>query len=303
MATPSNRRRRFRREGSEDRPPLRLQDRDRDMIKLAHDYRLLTSRHFQLLIQGSGQKLLRRFQKLFKHHYLDRIQRLGNLPMVYALASRGADELTEMGLIERGKINWSDKNRHLAEHFMAHTLMVSDIRCLMTVALRTIPDITLQSWVNEGELRHDVLIEGPQKRKMVAHIIPDGSFVLEKPRPGGGKPLQRHCFLEADRGTEAGSSKFREKVQAYWTFWQEGDYEKTYQRKGFDVLVVCRGEKRRDNLRRITQGVADRPEDQGLERFHFAAEPSYTLDDPSTILKPIWLSGRKDDDTLHHLLE
>ena len=302
MMTP-NRRRRFRRGGSEDKLPFRLQERDRDILQLAYGYRLLTSQHFQLLIEGSKQKLLRRLQKLFKHHYLDRIQRPGNLPMVYGLANGGADELARLGLIERGKIDWADKNRHLAEHFVAHTLMVSDIRCLITVALRAVPDITLQSWINEGELKHDVLLEGSQKRKIVAHIIPDGSFILEKPRPGGGKPLQAHFFLEADRGTEAGSSKFREKVEAYWVFGQEGDYEQTYHRKSFVILVVCRGEKRRDNLRRITQGVSGNPQDAGLAMFRFASATDYTLDDPSTILKSIWLTARKGDDTLHGLLE
>ena len=299
----SNRRRRFRRGASEDAMPFQLQDRDRDILQLAFDYRLLTSRHIELLIPGSNQNLLRRLQKLFKHHYLDRIQVPNHQAMVYGLGNQGADTLAEMGLIERKRIDWSAKNRHLADHFIAHTLMISDVRCLITVALRDVPEITMHSWVGEGGLRHDVLIEGSQKRKIVAHIIPDGSFILEKPRPGGGKPLQLHLFLEADRGTEAGSSKFREKMQAYWTFWREEDYEQTYHRTSFEVLVVCPGEKRRDNLRRITHDVSDNPQDAGLAMFRFASATEYTLDDPSTILKPIWLTARKGDDTLHSLLE
>lgn len=299
MATASNRRPRYRRGGPGDTLPFRLQARDREIIKLVHDFRLATSRHIQLLIPGSMKKLLYRLQKLYKHQYIDRIRLSNNLPMVYALDNRGADELARMGLMERTRINWHAKNRDLAEHFVEHTLMISDVRCLLTAALRDVPEISLHSWVGEGELRHDVVIEGPQQRSIVAPIIPDGSFILERPRPGGGKPLQAHCFVEADRSTMSGRTRFFTKLKAYWTFWREGTYKETYNRSVFRVLTVTKSPERRDNLRGVAQRVSD-TQDPMLGMFWFAAL-SDSLDNPSAILAPIWRSG--GDEQQHSLLE
>src|SRR5688500_343892 len=88
----SPRRRRFRRHRF-GKPSIVLQKRDRAIIQLVADYRLLTSEELRLLIPGSDQAILRRLQKLFHLGYLDRprYQQLrGNGKMIYALGQEGA---------------------------------------------------------------------------------------------------------------------------------------------------------------------------------------------------------------------
>ncbi len=77
MATESNRLPRYKRVG-QDRLPFRLQDRDREILTLVYNCRILTSRHIQCLTPGSDKGILSRLQKLYHAGYLDRLK-LSNL--------------------------------------------------------------------------------------------------------------------------------------------------------------------------------------------------------------------------------
>jgi len=99
---------------------LRLQERDIQIIRLVYGFRFLDSDEIKAVIDGSGQVILRRLQRLFHHGFLDRPpaqQALyplsGPQKMVYALGDRGADLLAEKFGVDRGKIKWGEKNRQL----------------------------------------------------------------------------------------------------------------------------------------------------------------------------------------------
>jgi Replication-relaxation len=186
---------------------------------------------------------------------------------------------------------------------LEHSLQIADFRALLTAALRIVPGMTLHSWVAEGQLRHDVVLEGPQHRTVVASVIPDSSFILERPRPGGDIPLKAHFFLEADRSTESGRTRFVQKVKAYARLWESGLYQETYGRAMFRVLTLARTLERRDNLRRATQSLAKSSDDPVLSLFSFGCVTDYTLDDPATLLGPIWRSAKPGDEAFHRLLE
>jgi hypothetical protein len=101
----AERRPRYRRVAPSERPSFRLQARDREIISLVHDYRLIPSGHIQQLVEGSDQRILRRLQALFHTRYLDRISRGHNAEPLYALDDAGADLLAAMGRIERRRID------------------------------------------------------------------------------------------------------------------------------------------------------------------------------------------------------
>src|SRR5258708_35101334 len=76
------------------KPAVALQPRDREIVRLVAAHRVISSDDVQLLIDGSGQGVLRRLQKLFHGGYLDRPRsqrQLGNTPMCYALGQQGAE--------------------------------------------------------------------------------------------------------------------------------------------------------------------------------------------------------------------
>jgi Replication-relaxation len=80
------------------KPTLELQERDREIIRLVADCRVISSEEIQALIPGSAQSILRRLQKLYHGGFLDRPrhQKLRpNRKMIYALGQRGVHMLAQ----------------------------------------------------------------------------------------------------------------------------------------------------------------------------------------------------------------
>jgi len=107
-----------------------------------------------------------------------------------------------------------------------------------------------------------------------------------------------HFFLEANRSTME-SERFLKKMRAYWQWWQEEGHKKKFNISVFRVLTITISEERKENLRKITKKADER--ERGSEMFLFACQKDYNLEEPESILKPIWQSPR--DDTRHYLLE
>src|SRR5437660_1193631 len=153
---PRFRRHRFR------KPTLVLQERDREIVRLIADHRVMTSEEIQALIDGSDQAILRRLQKLYHGGYLDRprqqLQR-GNGKMVYALGQRGATVFTRESGNPPSKIDWAEKNRQIGVRYLEHALMVSRFRTVMTLASRLRGDVAIETWRQGDELRDEVVVE------------------------------------------------------------------------------------------------------------------------------------------------
>lgn len=283
---------------------VRLQERDIGIIKAVHDYRFLNSDQIKFLTDGSAQGISRRLQKLFHHRFLDRppsqvaVALAGTPKMVYALGDRGADLLAEKSGMDRGKIKWREKNREVKDRHIQHTLMISDFRICLESALAITPNARLLFWKKENrkELRDSVYIEDQRGPHRKIPIVPDGFFGIKDTRPE--KPTA-HFFLEADRSTMANDIFFR-KMWAYWR-WnkREKGHTKKFGIKAFRVLTITKSEQRKQNLRKITKGADYRQE--GSYMFWFTSEKNYSIQEPESILAPIWQTPV--DDNFHSLLE
>ena len=76
--------------------PIRLTERDREIIRLVHRHRFLRSTQIMALIGGSSQQLLRRLKLLYHHGFLDRpraqldyYHQGGSRHIVYGLGNKG----------------------------------------------------------------------------------------------------------------------------------------------------------------------------------------------------------------------
>jgi hypothetical protein len=268
---------RYRRAAPTEQPRFRLQDRDREIISLVHDFRVIPSGHIQRLIEGSDQKILRRLQVLFHGDYIDRINLGNNEEIAYGLGNRGADLLADMGRIERRRIDWGQKNRQLTERFLEHAMMVTDFRAILTLALRAMPDIAIQTWMRDGELRDEVLVDF---RK--SPVVPDGYFVLER------RGQKAHYLLEGDQSTMSGR-RFSRKLKAYLGYWREGRCREKLDASYFRVLTLTKSRERATNLCNIAEAVCRREEDPNARwLFWFACEQDYGFKNPASVLDPIW---------------
>ncbi|MEM2915244.1 MAG: replication-relaxation family protein [Candidatus Bathyarchaeia archaeon] len=279
---------------------IRLQERDIEIIKLVYDYRFLDSRQIQSLIDGSGQVILRRLKKLYHHDYLDRPKGqlalaeplMGGINLVYAIGDRGADILAERFGIDRGRILWREKNKEAKDRYIQHTLMISDFRACLTLALKNTTGTNLSFWIRENsqELKDYVHIRTSSGQKRLP-IVPDGFFGIED---SGGT---MHFFLEADRSTMT-NARFLGKLRAYWLWWKQGG-QKGLGVDNFRVLTITKTRQRMENLVELARRVDDSGKSSYM--FWFTTEDNYQLEQPETILQDIWLTPK--DKLMHRLLE
>jgi len=279
---------------------LRLQERDIEIIKLVHDFRFLNSHQIELLVNTSEKAILRRLQKLFHHGFLDRppaqivYPLKGTQKMVYALGDRGAELLAEKFGVDIAKIRWGEKNKEVKDRHIQHTLMISDFRVCLELALRNLPDANLLFWKRENpkELKDYVYIKDLRGGKVKASVVPDGFFGIQDPK---GK---MYFFLEADQSTMT-NARFLKKMRAYWNWWKEGRHTKRFGIKAFRVLTITKTEKRKENLRQTTKKADDRQ--VGSYMFWFTSEENYSIQRPESILEPIWQTAK--DNEWHSILE
>jgi len=283
---------------------IKISDRDIEIIKLAYEYRFLNSRQIQGLIKGSDQVILRRLQKLFHHGYLDRPVSqivfsnplMGYQNMVYGLGDKGADLLADKLGIDRGNILWKEKNKEAGERYIQHTLMISDFRACLTMALEDIPDTEIIFWKRENteELREKhqvVVIEVGRQRKLA--VVPDGFFCIEE----SGDCM--YFFVEADRSTMT-NDRFQNKMKGYYFWWRQGGPKKVFDMdiESFRVLTLTRSKARTENLIQTARNIT---EIKDSIMFWFACEEDYQLDNPSSVLGDIWRIPR--DRRLYGILE
>lgn len=266
--------------------PFRIQPRDHELLCAVADYRFLNTQQLLALHQGGERNLKRRLAALYHLGYLERPEAQKLLPtsgsfLIYAIGDKGAE------LLERSELAGKKANE-VSLPYLAHAMMISQFRAVLTLALRQHPSHPkLTRWV-QGYALKDLLSAGGGRTE----LVPDAFFTLED------KGDLLHFFLEADRGTMP-RERFLAKLKIYWQWWREEYGKRTLNITRFRVLTITLSEERAQNLRRIAK-EAD-PRKQGSNMFLFASEQSFSLAKPQDMLEPIWRSPK--DETRHAILE
>jgi len=290
------RRKRF--ERSKDIPAHRFQDGDLEIIRAVAEHRFLNTYQIQRLTGRGIRNLRRRLQYLYHSGYLgrpggeqDSLWMSG--PMVYGLGPKGAQLLRDDKVgFDRGKIDWQRRNSKVSPYFLAHTLMIADVRIALELACRASQDVKLVYWEQGQHLYDRVYLPDLGQE---APIAPDAFFTLEV---AGEEVSFHHFMLEVDRGTQT-HRRFLLKLQAYLQWRRQGGHERLLDITTFRVLTITNSAVRRDNLNALAKVVDERQ--RGLSLFLFAFDGDINVDTPDAILKPIWRCPA--DDEWHTLLE
>lgn len=273
MKTPRNRR-------VDNPPPMRLMERDVEILKTVHDFRLMRGDQIQALFFGSQSTASYRLSRLYQHGFLNRhfLPTLGGLassPALYTLDKRGVDVLRKVLDCGPEGIRKPLSSNELSPLFLEHLLQINDVRVAVMVAARE-QGYTLEQWIDDYQLKADydrVVIQTTRGRKRSVSLIPDGYGVLKVPQG-------RACFfLELDRGTMT-NARFRDKVLAYKAYIASGQYEKRYGTRSLRVLTVTSGPKRLENLKEAAEKV------QGGRVFWFTTLEQVTA--PHVLSALIW---------------
>ncbi len=267
-------------ERSADTKPVSLTPQKLTALTLLLDYRFLIVPHLMRLMDISDQAARRCFRDLCDGGLVEKIAipraalaededgneaglAFGSAPTIHALTKVGAQVLVDAGIagrdaLKRPPVDYGPKN----SLFLRHEMFVRDIR--VWLATLTGNGVGLRSWRDADECVY--LLPGGQK------LRPDGGFVLDIGEREGRNAVLAG-FVEADRGTERGLTRWTEKVRAYAALF--ADPANVVAATGFRharVLVVARTEARRDwiweAIEEICEGIGAGPEI--LERFWVA---------------------------------
>lgn len=281
-------------ERSEEKLKFRLGEGELKILQDLADYRFLHTGHlFALNPDLSARSIQRKLKLLFHAGYIDRpASQISygepSTNLIYAIGRKGAQLIFKD---KRAESNWTRKNQLVKADKIQHELLISNFRVVLTLALKKSKTAKLSHWQTEG-LRDNVYVRGES-----IPFSPDGYFTIKEKVKDGVEKL--HFFLEADRGT-MGDKKFLQKIKAYWQYWQEGRHKKDFGfNADFRVLTITNKQGRVDNLMNKTARAIDN--EDSCQMFWFCYDKSFNLDNPTTILEPIWLAP--DDEEFHYLLE
>lgn len=275
-----------------------LTHRDREIVKIVHVYRFVTSRHLIALIGGSSQSLLRRLQRLYHHGYLERPRAQidyyhhgGSRPIVYGLGDKGA-KLLKKSSESISHFRWSEKNRAVGRIFLDHALLVSDTMIRLELGCRTFgssrlissEDLRLAFGKRQQLFRWRVRIN----RNTTLGVVPDQIFALELDE--GGNVSRTHFFLEADRGTmpvkrkNLSQTSLYRKLLAYQATWAKGLHKSLFGFHRFRVLIVTKSADRVQSLIDACSGLK-----RGRGLFLFCDEAK--LKESLNIFDAFWTTG------------
>ncbi len=289
-------------------PRIELTPRDREIVRLIHRHRFLSSVQIIALIGHSPQHLLRRLQWLYHHGFLERpraqidyYRQGGSRPIVYALGNMGKAVLPEEQGEAKRKLRWDQKNRTVGRLFFEHALLVSDIMVKLELACRNRSDVFLRA-SDDHQVSGDTGRPYPSKwriqvnQRLTLGIVPDRVFALDV-NDENGRLNRAFFFLEADRGTmpvvrkNLSQCSIQRKLLAYEATWATGLHRSKLGFHRFRVLTVTTSAAR---VKSLVVACSQLKRGHGLFLFCDQA----TLNEHGDILSVPWQTGRGEMTTL-----
>lgn len=248
----SERTRRPRYQRSPQRRPVSLTPNRRLVLQAVARYRLLSSPQLTRAVGLSPKATQRAARSLFDGGLLEVLPvpraalleesewgspaaLFGSAPNVYHLSRAGREWAKERGE------QWVDQPvtapRSPTSSMLRHELLLSDLHLYMELSARKYSGHALEQWYQGGEA--EIALPSPR-----SFLRPDGWFVYRmRDTPMAG-------FVEIDRGTERGDTRWAQKLRAYEQLLSENRLKiiTGYQRGR--LLVVTPDLPRRDRLSR-----------------------------------------------------
>jgi hypothetical protein len=260
----------------------KLQDSDRNILRLCHDLRFATIDHLIALTGRIRQALNVRILQLAAEKYLYRITFPNpNHKHIYTVGTAGFQYLAHQGIIPIDDVPARFRANELKPLFLDHTLFVSDIHATLLLASRN-SHLELADW-QEGKGIYDDVTYYDGGKKVRLPVCPDGFFTLRNTnRP---EPTNRLSFaIEADRSTTTRRT-FDDKLRAYCNYLEQKKQETKFNVRWFRVVTITLTQARAESLRMLArESVPDR-----LQKFFlFTSREYFSLDEPDYIYLEIY---------------
>lgn len=273
-------------------PPMRLTDRDEEILQWVEELHFATQEQIQALLftTAGASSAKRRLTLLFHNGYLTRKfiplrGGFGASRAAYCIDQRGAALLS----LRRGTgavpDSWKSRRSRAEFFFIEHLLATHDFRIAVTLAAKR-EQLDLH-WTSESILRNRSpreFVPDPSHPGQLLRVIPDGLFSLD------GEAGRQLFAVELDRGTVE-ANRIRERVRAYGEWWHQRRYVARFGQHRLRVLFVVTASPR--DPRRIAHLKAWTEAEGGGGLFWFAALDQLT---PESVLRePIWTVAARQD--------
>ena len=274
-------------------PPIKLTDRDREILRHVHRHRFLRSDHLVALTAGSPQQMLRRLQRLFHHGYLDRphcqldYYQSGSRRMAYVLGNKGVAWVKRALSHTFLQLHWPRKC-HIGRLFLEHALLISDIMVAIELTCRQRPDIRLLSTEDLNVPKAREPFQWQVNIGTKCGVIPDRVFGFEI----NGK--RWWYFLEADRATmpitraNLEQTSIQRKFLAYEATWTQGIHRRDFGIHRFRVLTIST---EADRVKGIIEACRKLNQGRGLFLFN----DINTMKSNPDLLLPVWQTVREGE--------
>ena len=235
---------------------VKLRQTDFDLLAAVAEYRILTVRQLEVLLDRSNRALRNRLKDLHSAGYVSAegcgLGRTGRPETLVSVENRGVDVLRKRHILPERTTSKSvlaenyrpRKHQLLVNWFRIHLVYAERIRTRLAVRFET-----PTSPFSRGEGGKDITAVDRVKsnrQKRPAGFTPDGVFMITD--NDQGKSLL--FFLEVDRGTESAKSEryghrsVHQKIINYQAYFRNGGYkryEETWGRRfhGFRLLFLA----------------------------------------------------------------
>lgn len=275
---------------------FQITERDVLILQALKRYRYLRTGQIARLIfpeNSTVQSARRRLKYLFHAGLIGRLQPFIQIGQssgetAYFLEDKAWDFIEDVGSTPRyGKV------KNVKPQFLEHALGVSEFRLNLELAAQDHKVVQLHRFVADFELKENFEnlagkhryrlfdeVDDPISRQ--THIVyPDAMFILRGRGEKYGQ-FQRLFFVEIDRGTE-GLRVIQDKLTGYHLYKREGIFRKYGKFESFRVLFQAPGERRMENIRKLTEPFID--------VVDVWTTISDTLSDNDLLGNPVWIDA------------
>lgn len=235
--------------------PVKLQDRDWDLLRGLFESRIMTTKHVAALyFPGTSGMAKQRLQKLKRAGIVrERPRRSRSDPSVLFLSRLAFRLLQENGKLTdypQFGIKYLDKRMQVSELKLRHELEVMDVKAAMVPAIKQSETLTVAEF-STWPMLYEFESCDPQGR--LVKTQPDAFLRIHEKLPDGGI-MEHPFFIEVDRSEEA-TTVLAERAYCYGHFYRDGglavrngEPRANYKEFFFRVLLVCKTAERRNNL-------------------------------------------------------
>ena len=260
-----------------NKPPIRISERDQQLLRKLSEYRLLSTEQIRFLLYPSISRARKRVLQLYRHGLLARFSRPvrlgeGSSQFLHRPSRKGES------LINASSTPRKRRARVMSETQGEHALLINDFRIALELACKSKDDMSVEFWKVDRETKLIVPVIVRRRLENVP-LVPDAYFGLR---------IQDRDFfymLEIDRGT-APLSRIKAKLAAYLSFWQSKSLLSQLKVPTFRLLWITSGRQRLQNLLNVVKVMAAKYPRTDI--LFLMTQEQVRLNQPETILGKIW---------------